>query len=58
MKIYCPQAYNVGPKIFCKALGGLCGHVRFRRCKGWWELSEQARTCPKRGDDDEDERME
>lgn len=45
----CPQAeYRQGMQIWCKKLGGLCAHVYFKRCKGWWVLSDQAARCPVR----------
>lgn len=48
----CPQAeYRQGMQIWCRKLGNLCAHVYFKRCKGWWVLSDQAARCPVRKDD-------
>lgn len=45
----CPYAlYTVGMKILCtRAPNGstMCGHQYFKRCKGWWALSEAAGRC-------------
>lgn len=41
-------------KINCQKAGGRCAHVYFKRCKGWWEQTDQAKDCPMRqgGKDD------
>ena len=47
----CPFAsYTGGMKIVCSRLGenSYCGHQYFKRCKGWWALSEAAGRCPVR----------
>lgn len=45
----CPQAeYRAGMQIYCKARGDWCGNVYFKRCKGWWALTDSAARCPLR----------
>lgn len=45
----CPYGkYVNGMKIECRKTGNRCGHVYFKRCKGWWVNSEQAAKCPLR----------
>ncbi len=47
----CPNAYYEPDtmRIRCKAInGGYCGNQYFKRCKGWWTLSERAAACPMR----------
>jgi len=45
----CPNAYHAdGMKVYCRKLNGLCGSQYFKRCKGWWVLTENARNCPLR----------
>lgn len=49
LKLACPYAsYGQDMKIKCSKAEGLCGHQRFRICKGWSELTEAAETCPLR----------
>ncbi len=49
LKLSCPQAeYRSGMRIFCRKTGDLCGNQYFKRCKGWWALTEKADRCPKR----------
>lgn len=40
--------YREGMKIWCKALNYWCGNQRFKNCKGWWVLTDNASRCPKR----------
>lgn len=48
LEIACPNGeYTDGMKIYCKATGSLCGNQRFKSCKGWWVLTDNARKCPK-----------
>ena len=45
----CPQAsYGAGMIIQCRKAGGRCGNQYFKRCKGWWALTEAADRCPLR----------
>lgn len=47
LKLNCPQAeYRSGMRIFCRKTGDLCGNQYFKRCKGWWALTEKADRCP------------
>lgn len=49
VRLSCPQAvYGDGMKIICTKTGRLCAHQFFKRCKGWWALSDQAERCPVR----------
>ena len=51
LTLSCPRAsYDGEMRIQCSA-GGLCGHQRYLRCKGWCVLTEQAGRCPLRKDD-------
>lgn len=45
----CPNAaYGDSMIIICKATGQPCAHQYYKRCKGWYVLSDGARTCPGR----------
>lgn len=45
----CPAAeYREGMVIWCTKAEAPCGHVYYKRCKGWWVLSPSAEQCPKR----------
>lgn len=45
----CPEAsYGEGMRVQCRKLGGLCVHQYFKRCKGWWALTDTAGRCPVR----------
>ena len=47
----CPHAQRrEETRIWCAKAGDWCGHVYFKRCKGWWVLSPQAERCPMRRD--------
>lgn len=49
VRLSCPQAvYGDGMTIICTKTGKLCAHQFFKRCKGWWALSDQAERCPVR----------
>lgn len=51
VKLDCPRAsYDREMRIQCSA-GGLCGHQRYKPCKGWCVLTDQAGRCPRRKDD-------
>ena len=51
LTLSCPRAsYDGEMRITCGA-GGLCGHQRYLRCKGWCVLTEQAGQCPRRKED-------
>ncbi len=48
LTLSCPRAsYDGQMRIQCAA-GGLCGHQRYKPCKGWCVLTEQAGRCPLR----------
>lgn len=52
LTLNCPRAsYDREMRIRCGA-GGLCGHQRYKPCKGWCVLTEQAGRCPLRKDDE------
>lgn len=47
--IECPHGeYRDGMRIFCKKADNYCGHQYFKRCKGWWALTNTAAACPLR----------
>lgn len=46
MKLTCPQMKRTSQRIECKTLGSLCIHQYFKQCKGTYELTERAFTCP------------
>ena len=47
--IECPHGrYVAGMRIWCDKIGGLCPHQRYKDCKGWWILTDNAGKCPKR----------
>lgn len=50
LELTCPQArYDAQMRIHCKAADDdLCAHQRFKACKGWWALTDQAEKCPMR----------
>ena len=49
----CPfAAYTREMHIACRKTGELCAHQRWKPCKGWCVLTEQAGRCPARKDDD------
>ena len=46
LKLSCPQAYySDGMRIRCAQSKGYCGYQYFKRCKGWWALTEAAGRC-------------
>lgn len=48
VKIECPNgSYDQKMKIKCSK-AGYCGNQYFKRCKGWWALTENAKRCPLR----------
>ena len=51
----CPYAsYGEGMRIRCAKLGGgLCPHQRYKDCKGWWVLTDNAGRCPTRKEKDQ-----
>ena len=50
----CPHAqYREDMKIWCRKAGTWCGHVYFKRCKGWWAMTPAAAQCPIRRDQHE-----
>ena len=47
----CPWAkYDSRMRIECTKAGGQCAHQRFKPCKGWCVLTEQAAKCTARED--------
>lgn len=49
LTLNCPRAsYDAQMRIRCAAAGDLCGHQRFKPCKGWCVLTDQAGKCPLR----------
>ena len=52
LTLSCPRAsYDREMRIQCGA-GGLCGHQRYKPCKGWCVLTDQAGRCPLRKGDE------
>lgn len=55
----CPLAYyGHGMKVLCrKTRGSFCGFQYYKRCQGWWALTEAAGRCRLRslpaGEDEE-----
>ena len=55
LTLECPKAeYNGTMRILCKACGCLCGHQRYRICKGWAELTEGSKSCPMRNKEEKE----
>lgn len=56
LELTCPQAYyDSRMRIKCRAADdNLCAHQRFKPCKGWCVLTDQADRCPKKGEEDHD----
>lgn len=49
LNIDCPHGeYGHMMRIYCKKTGNLCGNQRFKNCKGWWVLTDNAYKCPLR----------
>ena len=49
LTIDCPNGeYREEMRIYCRAMNGWCGNQYFRRCKGWWALTDNASKCPVR----------
>ena len=47
LTIECPRArYGEGMVIYCDKDGQPCAHQYFKRCKGWYVLSDGAKQCP------------
>ena len=47
--IDCPHGtYDKEMKINCEKAGGRCAHQRYKPCRGWWVLTDQAKRCPAR----------
>lgn len=45
----CPRAkYGAGMVIYCMRDEQPCAHQYYRRCKGWYVLSDGAKSCPMR----------
>ena len=45
----CPHArHGEMMRVMCDKTNGLCVHQYFKRCKGWWDLTEHAAQCPAR----------
>ena len=53
LTLECPHAkYDREMRITCRKTGELCSHQRFKPCKGWCVLTEQAGACPARKEED------
>ena len=49
LTIDCPHGYYADRmRIMCRKTGNVCGHQYYKRCKGWWVLTEHAARCPLR----------
>lgn len=49
----CPHAEGtVGKPIGCRKSGMPCGFQYYRKCRGWWTLSENAGGCRLRKEED------
>jgi hypothetical protein len=48
IKLNCPYAkHEPGTmRVICKKVNGYCAHQYYKRCKGWWTLTDQAKDCP------------
>jgi hypothetical protein len=47
LELNCPNAfYNARMQIVCKKSNDLCGNQRFKPCKGWSVLTDNAAKCP------------
>ena len=48
-KLTCPYArYNAQMHIDCTKTSEVCAHQRWKPCKGWCVLTDQAGVCPGR----------
>lgn len=46
IELSCPHAkYEGSMQIHCTKADLPCGHVYFKRCKGWWALTPSADRC-------------
>ena len=46
-KLSCPHAvYREEMRIFCLKMNDYCGNCYYKRCKGWWVLTDKAAACP------------
>lgn len=49
INIECPNGYyDREMRIICRKDGGPCAFQYFKSCKGWWVLTNGARTCARR----------
>ena len=49
LTIECPKArYGEGMVIYCDRDDQPCGHQYFKSCKGWFALTDGAKSCPMR----------
>lgn len=46
MKRTCPKAKRTQERIECTALGSFCLHQYYKQCRGSFELTERAFSCP------------
>lgn len=46
----CPYAKHesVTMRVRCTKTKNYCAHQYYKRCKGWWALTDTARDCPAR----------
>ena len=53
LTIECPKAkYGTGMVIYCKKDNQPCAHQYYKRCKGWYVLSDGAKACTIRKEPD------
>lgn len=51
IKLECDSAkFRADMRIICNKINDLCGHQRFKPCKGWCVLTDGAKNCPLRKD--------
>lgn len=51
LTLECPFAeYDETMRIQCKKAGSLCANQRWKPCKGWYALTEWAKDCPARSE--------
>ena len=52
LTLECPYArYDAQMRISCAKAKDLCAHQRYKPCKGWCVLTDQAGSCPARKDE-------
>lgn len=46
MVLTCPKSIRTRERIECKVLGSLCIHQYYKVCKGRYEFTDKAFSCP------------